>query len=252
MRVRSLKEFAGPGPGLHWKKLIVPALAWLFAAPVFAAEDESDKALAQACPGYHEYYESQASKHAQAERPLQRVILPQLQAQLLEWTKADQAAREPMMQVHATQNPLHAKQLIAHLVAVDAMNYRRIKDVIDTYSFPTREMVGGDGASAAWLLVQHQDAHPEFQVFALELMLPLAQRDEIDQSSFAMLTDRVLVAQHKPQRYGSQFQSSNNGPLVMAPTEELGHLDERRAAFDLPPITLYRCMLQQTYHTPVE
>lgn len=54
----------------------------------------------------------------------------------------------------------------------------------------------------------------------------------------AYLTDRVLSAEGRPQRYGTQFHPVA-GELVPRPIEEADSLDERRAAMDLCPFDEY-------------
>ncbi|MGA0587410.1 DUF6624 domain-containing protein [Dyella sp. KRB-257] len=71
----------------------------------------------------------------------------------------------------------------------------------------------------------------------------------IKNSDFALLTDRVLRAQKKPQRYGTQFVAdpAHPGKVVMAPVEDPAHLDERRAEAGLMPISDYRCVMEVVY-----
>jgi len=63
----------------------------------------------------------------------------------------------------------------------------------------------------------------------------LTARAEAD---LAYLTDRVLSAEGRPQRYGTQFHPVA-GQLVPRPIEEADALDERRAAMDLCPFDEY-------------
>ena len=178
------------------------------------------------------------------------VVLPKLRAQLLEWMKSDQDVRKGLT-VATMADPVTAKRIMRRMHDVDELNYRRIKNVIDEFGFPTRKMVGGDGSGAAFLFVQHQTFHPEFQQFVLDIMAPLAKRGDVDQGQYALLLDRVLIEdQHKPQRYGTQFKLTAEGRLEMASVEDIEHLDERRAQLDLGPIAMYRCMLEQHYQAP--
>lgn len=67
----------------------------------------------------------------------------------------------------------------------------------------------------------------------------------------ALLTDRVLRAQGKPQRYGTQFKPGADGSMVLEPTEDEAGLDARRRAVGLPSMAVYKRMLGEAYHTPV-
>ncbi|MCK8455217.1 DUF6624 domain-containing protein [Sphingomonas faeni] len=87
--------------------------------------------------------------------------------------------------------------------------------------WPTRSTVGDEASSAAWLLVQHADTNPAFQLTALRLMAPLAAKDEIDPRNFAMLTDRVQLKLSGRQRYGTQWtcKGGKRVPLPLATTD---------------------------------
>ena len=51
----------------------------------------------------------------------------------------------------------------------------------------------------------------------------------------------------KPQRYGTQFKSTDDG-LAMIQVEDPGGLDSLRARTLLPPIEIYRAQLARQYH----
>jgi hypothetical protein len=133
----------------------------------------------------------------------------------------------------------------------DRDNLRWLKAMLDRDGWPTVTTVGEDGAKAAWLLVQHADKDPGLQARALLLMQEAVSRNEASASELAMLTDRVLLAQGKPQRYGSQFDSLADGSMVLRPTEDMQGLDARRAAVGLPSMEEYRKALSEAYRKQV-
>lgn len=121
---------------------------------------------------------------------------------------------------------------------VDARNTARIREIISAHGWPGASMVGNDGALAAFLLVQHADSDPGFQRRCLELMTA-APPGEVSPSHVAYLTDRVLVNERKPQRYGTQFWTVN-GELEPRPIEDEANVDQRRAEVGLEPMDAYR------------
>ncbi|ALA80760.1 hypothetical protein I5U59_12605 [Stenotrophomonas maltophilia] len=130
-------------------------------------------------------------------------------------------------------------------------NAEWLKTVIAEKGWPTRSKVGRDGAKAAWLLVQHADQDPDFQAQVLPLIEHAAQAGEADRADVALLTDRVLVAQGKPQRYGSQFVQGDDGAMQLRPTEDMPGLDARRSAMGLPSLAEYKAILAESYGKPV-
>ena len=101
-------------------------------------------------------------------------------------------------------------------------------------------MVGIDGVSTAFLLVQHADEDPEFQKRALALAEPLMQTRGMSRRQYAMLADRVALASDQPQIYGTQLRLEN-GKYVLQPTIDLENLDRRRQQMALGP---YQAMLE--------
>ncbi|MEA9606813.1 DUF6624 domain-containing protein [Xanthomonas campestris pv. plantaginis] len=137
------------------------------------------------------------------------------------------------------------------LLAVDRDNTAWLKEVVASKGWPGNRLVGVEGASAALLLVQHADADPAFQQQMLPLLEAALTRQDVAADDVALLTDRVLRAQGKPQRYGTQFKPGADGSMVLEPTEDEAGLDARRRAVGLPSMAVYKRMLGEAYHTPV-
>jgi len=86
--------------------------------------------------------------------------------------------------------------------------------------------------------VQHADHDPAFQRRCLELLEGAAGRGEADPRHVAFLTDRVLIHEGKPQRFGTQLRMED-GRLALIPVEDTEGLDERRRSAGLAPIEDY-------------
>jgi len=139
--------------------------------------------------------------------------------------------------------------LVDELSGVDVKNTARLKEVVAKHGWPGKSLVGEDGAFAAWLLVQHADADAAFQKQCLELMKPLLEKGEINKRNYAYLTDRVLVAEKKPQLYGTQF-NSKDGEFIPFPIEDEANVDKRRQAMGLEPLAEYKRRLLEVYGKP--
>jgi hypothetical protein len=153
---------------------------------------------------------------------------PALRDELLARMERDQAARggEP-----GTAVP-------EDLQDVDRENTRWLAAVLQDRAWPARSEVGDDGAFAAWLLAQHADLDPPFQRSCLVLLDEAVRAGEADPGHLAYLTDRVRVAEGRPQVYGTQVTVDADGyrPRRLA---EPDAVDERRAAVGLPPLAEY-------------
>jgi hypothetical protein len=165
---------------------------------------------------------------------------PELRIQLGKMIDADQDVRRTL----ALEGKAPKKSSLDNLKRIDAENLIALKGIFKKVGFPTVAMVGRDGVSTAFLLVQHADADPAFQRHALTLAEPLALRRELPRREFAMLTDRVLIAEGKQQLYGTQA-TIERGHVQLLPVVEPSDLDHRRAAMTMGPEQDYLKALEQ-------
>jgi hypothetical protein len=186
---------------------------------------------------------------------------PELRAELLALYEEDQAARQALLdlipggaagaQDFNIENPtLEHLQVILMVKAVDAKSLPFMRKVLDEHGFPSFAMVGEDGAEAAWILIQHADSDPAFQQRALAMMEPLVAAAQADASDYAHLTDRVLLAQGKPQRYATQFATDERGVLRPRATEDHATLAQRREAMGLLPMAQHVAALAEVLDKP--
>lgn len=184
---------------------------------------------------------------------------PELRDELLRRVKTDQDARNTMiawMKLHGKnfvadtanldgEQKAEYEKLITALREADKENTERLREIVEKYGWPTHSLVGKDGASAAWLLVQHADRDPKFQRLCVDLMAKL-MRDEVSTRNVAYLTDRVLLAEGKKQLYGTQF-TTVDGKWQPRPLEDEANVDARRTAVGLEPLAEYAKALETQY-----
>jgi hypothetical protein len=155
-----------------------------------------------------------------------------LRRRLLDLARADQAVRD----VPNISDSMRDAGFKRRMAARDSADSAELRGIMDRYGWPGRSLVGADGASAAWLVAQHVAG---LQHEALRRMRALPP-GEVSPTDLAMLEDRVLMSDGQPQRYGTQLTWTNE----FDPIEDVAHLDERRAAVGLPPLTVYLCMMK--------
>ncbi len=124
-----------------------------------------------------------------------------LRQELLTLAQADQAEREGFAAAAAANDSAY----LMRLLAADSARTARLQEIVATWNgWPGKSLVGEDGAGAAFLILQHSPSH-EFQKQMLPLLREAARRGEAAPQDVALLTDRLLIHEGKPQRYGSQF-----------------------------------------------
>lgn len=167
-----------------------------------------------------------------------------LRQELLEMQARDQEMRKTIF----TRQPgtPFSPEDSAWMESVDGDNTRRMQEIIRDHDWPGVSAVGEDGASAAWLLVQHADDTPDFQKQCLELLGAAVASGEASAQNLAYLTDRVRVHEGLPQVYGTQGEWVD-GKLALGNIEDADGVDERRAAIGLEPVAEYLATLKRAY-----
>lgn len=119
---------------------------------------------------------------------------------------------------------------------VHRCNAARLKEIIAEHGWPGRSLVGDEGATYAWIILQHAISDPEFQRRGLELLKAAAARGEVPASHAAYLEDRIRTFEGRPQFYGTQFDRDSSGEINPLPIEDAGRVNERRRALGMDTI----------------
>jgi len=154
---------------------------------------------------------------------------PQLREELLARADRDQAARYAYFDVIERGEPDWSP-----VAAVDADNLAFLAPLLDEHGWLGSDLVGEDGASACWLLVQH--APPERQDTWLPLMERAVTAGLASAADLVYLQDRVSMHHDRPQSHGTQRLGYSEGHARLWPVTDPGTLNTRRAALDLPPL----------------
>jgi hypothetical protein len=164
------------------------------------------------------------------------VASPALRSELLERAEIDQTLRSDLDLEQSTEGVNVAWRRVE---VVDHGNTAWLRRIVDHRGWPSEKLVGEDGAHAAWLLVQHADADPAFQRRCLDLIEAIGGGAGASARDVAYLTDRVRIAEGRPQLYGSQLRGGCDHGFTPHPIEDEVHVDERRAQKGLQSLGEY-------------
>ena len=136
------------------------------------------------------------------------------------------------------QQPIFLALLRRELAVRDRANTEWLKAIVAEQGWPTVSQVGEDASARAWLLAQHADHDPVFQLQALKLMEPLIERGEVSAKNYAYLYDRVMLKLVGKQRYATQVYCKD-GQRVPQPLENEEQMPEQREAVGLVSFEVY-------------
>lgn len=120
----------------------------------------------------------------------------------------------------------------------DKQNEADVEKIINEFGWVGKSEVGGKANMTLWLVIQHAPLEKQ------ELYLPRLQASvkagESSGSHLALLEDRILMRNDKPQIYGSQvITNPETGNQEVYDLFEPDFVDERRASVGLAPLRDY-------------
>jgi len=120
----------------------------------------------------------------------------------------------------------------------DSINLIKVKSILDQYGWLGADIVGGQGNSTLFLVIQHSDLATQEKY--LPMMREAVKNSKAQGSSLALLEDRVALRQGKKQIYGSQIgRDPETQEYYVSPLEDPDNVDKRRAEVGLGPLADY-------------
>ena len=161
---------------------------------------------------------------------------PELRSELQRRFEIDQQERQRLV-----ANP-RDRAVVERVRRMDRENLAWLKERVNDQGIPTVAQVGESGVHWIWLLVQHADDDPHFQLSVQPIFVQRQAAGELPADDLARLTDRLLLAAGKPQRYGTQFDWFS-GKFKPKGVVNLADIEVNRRALDLMPLEDYACMM---------
>lgn len=120
----------------------------------------------------------------------------------------------------------------------DMENLQIIISIIKTCGMPTIATTNEQSLATIWLVFQHSPH--EFRKAYYPLLQEAAANGDIKARSMALMEDRLLMGEGKPQIYGSQLRGSGpNGSFELYKIKEPEYVNQRRAEVGLGPLEEY-------------
>lgn len=109
------------------------------------------------------------------------------------------------------------KELGEMITRNDRLRTARLKEILKTTDLMQMAQIDQGTAGSALLLIDHAGDDLPFQKSQLPSVLELVKQNIMDGQHFALLTDKIAVAENRPQVYGSQGKCENNVWTVLGP-----------------------------------
>lgn len=176
----------------------------------------------------------------QARKALDANIDRPLRAELRAVLDEDQKYRKQIEGVEKTngRDSPQMRDLWKVIQQKDAENLAKVTTTLDQRGWLGPDIVGSDGSSALFLVIQHADLKTQEKY--LPMMRAAVKEKKAQGSSLALLEDRVALGEGRRQTYGSQIRfDEKTKKYCVSPLDDPAHVDARRAAVDLEPLAEY-------------
>ncbi len=152
-----------------------------------------------------------------------------LKDEILAMAEADQL----VLQELAEHGELGSTEYHPRVREVHSRNTQRMKEIVEAHGWPGNDLVGIEGAEAAWMVVQHAVLDIDFMTGCVPLLEKAVAAGQAEGWQLAFLKDRLLTLAGKPQIYGTQFDHDDQGWPIPYPIEDEVHVNRRRAELGL-------------------
>ena len=167
-----------------------------------------------------------------------------LRAELIRRGEEDQRVRSLVKPAPGEHEAVLPEDVAREWQRVDDENATWLAELVRDRGWPPASVVGSDGSTAAWLIAQHADGHPDWQREFLGALSGSVEQGEASRRHRAYLVDRVRVNAGQPQLYGTQF-TVTDGVFGPHPIEDPANLDRRRADAGLEPFEDYERLMNE-------
>lgn len=144
-----------------------------------------------------------------------------------------------------------AKTLLPEMKLKDSLNLIAVQNFIDNYGWQSKEIIGQQGNSTLFLVIQHSDSATQEKY--LPILRKAVKQKKANPADLALLVDRLSVAKYGYQVYGSQVhQDTLTKKMVFFPIKNEIKVDKRRKKMGLQPLTEYAKLFGMEYTQPTK
>ncbi len=180
---------------------------------------------------------------------IKRLQHPKLALKIIQLQEADFQLRDRLIQRNELEKGYHKEMEQLH-----NQNAAILDQIIDDIGYPTIDKVGKAANEAAWLVIQHSIAQPDFMRKCAKLLAAAVENGQANPVNLAYLTDRIAIFENRLQQYGTQFDWDENGILSPQKYDDLIKVNQRRKTIGLNTIEeqtkIMRARAKKEHQTP--
>jgi hypothetical protein len=130
----------------------------------------------------------------------------------------------------------NAKEEWAELKQRAHQRAERMLQILSEVGEPTLSNIGKEGAEAVFVLAQHDTLATLRKVLTAFTKCYESQRNNAYYKAIPPMTDRMLILERKPQRFGAIWLQDDNKEPFLPSVEDFENVNKRRAEYDIGPL----------------
>jgi hypothetical protein len=168
---------------------------------------------------------------------------PQFAKKLLHMAQEDQDEVRAMQQIMDAM-PTDAERSKYRQQVADHCHERAaiMLEILDTIGVPTFENIGPEAAETVSLFALHSYLDEMKQVLLIYEKQFQIDPESIYKEAIPPLTDRIMIAEQRKQKFGTNWSITKDGTWFLIPVEDFEHVNELRKMYALHPIRKPRCL----------
>lgn len=145
--------------------------------------------------------------------------------------------RDSLMEIYGAESELVKKQQAIY-ESSHRINERKVKNILDTYGWPTKEMAGVQGNWTICNVIQHSDN--EIRIQYLPIMRQAVKDKKLEPRFLVRAEDRIATERGDLQIYGGQMKYyPETKSFNLWPVFEPENIDKRRTEIGLDSIAIF-------------
>ncbi|GAA4966100.1 hypothetical protein GCM10023315_14130 [Algibacter aquimarinus] len=146
-------------------------------------------------------------------------------------------SRDSLIKIYGTNSEL-VKEQQAIYKKNHIINERKVKNILDSYGWPTKEMIGEQGNWTICNVIQHSDN--EVRIQYLPMMRQAVKDKKLEPRFLVRAEDRIATERGDLQIYGGQMKYyPETKSFNLWPVLDPKNIDKRRAEIGLEPIAVF-------------
>jgi outer membrane protein OmpA-like peptidoglycan-associated protein len=178
----------------------------------------------------HAEWEKLSKKYIQYQNAYEAQLNIPLRDSILEMRRVDNTFQEKYDSIMLTNDSVLIQSFKEEWKTSVKENDLELAKIIDTYGWPTKELVGDNAIGEVFFLVQHS-LDVELQKKCLKKLKQVFDNHVNNLIQIAYLEDRILVTTRQKQLYGTQYKKGK-----MYPVDDSDNLNRRRTQIGLAPV----------------